>query len=166
MNSYNARQILSSSDFFNLYWNYKIPVDLDIIAKNMNIHVRYVEHIEGDSVEYQLTGRIDNINGLVICSINSTKSSFIQRFTLAHLLGHYICNHGFGFKCNVKSFDKNTLDKRDNEANLVAINILMPEIAVNHLIQKENITDIEELAKWFDVSKIIVKERLKQLNWL
>lgn len=162
----DMQHFLSSSDFFNFYWNYKIPVDLDAIAKNMNIHVRYVEHIEGDSVEYQLTGRIDNINGLVICSINSTKSSLIQRFTLAHLLGHYIRNHGFGFKCNVKSFDKNTLDKFNNEANLVAINILMPEIAVNHLIQKENITDIEELAKWFDVSKTVVKDRLKQLNWL
>lgn len=166
METYGYTTFLIIFRFFNFYWNYKIPVDLDAIAKNMNIHVRYVEHIEGDSVEYQLTGRIDNTNGLVICSINSTKSSFIQRFTLAHLLGHYICNHGFGFKCNVKSFDKNTLDKFNNEANLFAINILMPEIAVNHLIQKENVTDIEELAKWFDVSKTVVKDRLKQLNWL
>ena len=42
----------------------------------------------------------------------------------------------------------------------------MPEVAVNHLIQKENITDIEELVKWFDVSKTMIIDRLKQLNWL
>lgn len=138
----------------DLHWDYTIPVNLDKLVKNMGLHVRYVEHIEGDSPEYKLTGRIDQINGLIVCSINSTQSNLIQRFTsyfvlrtLAHLIGHYICNHGFGFKCNVKSFDvvdyenldmlNTSIDPRNIEANKIAIQILIPEVAVNHLIQKE-----------------------------
>ena len=160
----------------DLYWDYKIPVNLDKLVKNMGLHVRYVEYIEGDSPEYKLTGRIDQINGLIVCSINSTQSNLIQRFTLAHLIGHYICNHGFGFKCNLKSFDvidsknldmfNSIIDPRNIEANKVAIQILMPEVAVNHLIQKENITDIAELTRWFEVSQTMMLDRLKQLDWL
>ena len=56
----------------DLYWDYKIPVNLDKLVKNMGLHVQYVEHIEGDSPEYKLTGRIDQVNGLIICSIHST----------------------------------------------------------------------------------------------
>ena len=59
-----------------------------------------------------------------------------------------------------------TIEPRNIEANKVAIQILMPEVAVNHLIQKENITDIAELTRWFDVSKTMMIERLKQLDWL
>lgn len=65
----------------DLYWDYIIPVNLDKLVQNMGLHVRYVEHIEGDSPEYKLTGRIDQINGLIVCSINSTQSNLIQRFT-------------------------------------------------------------------------------------
>ena len=106
----------------DLYWDYKIPVNLDKLVKNMGLHVRYVEYIEGDSPEYKLTGRIDQINGLIVCSINSTQSNLIQRFTLAHLIGHYICNHGFGFKLDMFN---STIDPRNIEANKVAIQILM-----------------------------------------
>ena len=42
----------------------------------------------------------------------------------------------------------------------------MPEIAVNHLIMKENISDIDELTKWFLVEYDVMFKRLKQLNWL
>lgn len=32
----------------DLYWDYIIPVNLDKLVQNMGLHVRYVEHIEGD----------------------------------------------------------------------------------------------------------------------
>lgn len=59
-----------------------------------------------------------------------------------------------------------SIDPRNIEANKIAIQILIPEVAVNHLIQKENITNIEELTKWFNVSKTMMTCRLKQLDWL
>ena len=48
----------------DLYWDYTIPVNLDKLVKNMGLYVRYVEYIEGNSPEYKLNGRIDQINGL------------------------------------------------------------------------------------------------------
>lgn len=59
-----------------------------------------------------------------------------------------------------------SIDPRNIEANKIAIQILIPEVAVNHLIQKENITDIAELTRWFNVSKTMMTCRLKQLDWL
>ena len=43
---------------------------------------------------------------------------------------------------------------------------LQPQKVKPHLIQKENITDIEELTRWFNVSKTMMTCRLKQLDWL
>lgn len=59
-----------------------------------------------------------------------------------------------------------SIDPRNIEANKIAIQILIPEVAINHLIQKENITDIAELTIWFSVSKTMMLDRLKQLDWL
>ena len=57
-------------------------------------------------------------------------------------------------------------DKTEKQAHQIAYELLMPEIAVNHLIMKENISDIDELTKWFLVEYDVMFKRLKQLNWL
>ena len=150
-----ARRILE------MYWDYKIPVNLEQNANDLGVRVRYAPYLEGGE---DISGRFDLINGQAICSIRSTDSEQRQRFTLAHELGHFALNHGGGFRDNDYSF-KDVYDPREAAANRFAAELIMPEVAVNHLIQKENIKDIYELARWFNVSKPAITYRLRNLGW-
>lgn len=71
----------------------------------------------------------------------------MQRFTLAHELGHYLMNHFDD------CFDKCTLTELDNLANCFARNILVP---VDYLKTR----DIYKLPNYFAVSLAAAEARL------
>lgn len=144
------------------YWDYKIPVDLDEMAQKMGICVRYEQNLEGGN---DISGRYDIINGLHICSVRSTDNQKRQRFTLAHEIGHCVLKHGGGFRSNSASFNSDAPDPRERAANNFALALLIPKVAVDHLINKENIVKVQELSALFDVTKTAMKARLKQLSW-
>lgn len=52
------------------------------------------------------------------------------------------------------------------QATTFAMELIMPKIAVEYLIMKEGITSVIELARIFDVSQVIMRDRLKQLGWV
>lgn len=151
-----ARRILE------LYWDYKIPVDIDAIAQNMGARVRYAAYLEGGD---DISGRFDIINGQAICSVRNTDSRTRQRFTLAHELGHFALNHGGGFRDNSVSFGNSNYDPRETAANAFAAELIMPKVAVDHLIRNENIK-LDELSTWFNVSREAMNYRLIKLGWL
>jgi Zn-dependent peptidase ImmA (M78 family) len=62
------------------------------------------------------------------------------------------------------NFVRNHPDKQEREANEFAMALLMPQIAVEHVILKEGMTNIKEIASLFQVSEVMVLERLKMLN--
>lgn len=65
---------------------------------------------------------------------------------------------------NAASFNFYNLDKRETDANSFAIELIIPELAVNYAFDKRNINSIEELAKLFNVSASAMNYRLKQLG--
>lgn len=69
-------------------------------------------------------------------------------------------------KCGVDCFSTRTLDPKERAANEFALALLMPEGALNRLIEKERITDIGVLAKRFEVAEVAMRARLIQLGWL
>lgn len=166
-----ARRILE------LYWDYNIPVDIEMIAHKMGAQINYatnlsdkvfllVENAAGISQHQDISGRFDIINGQAICSVRNTDTPQRQRFTLAHELGHFALGHGGGFRDNAASFNVGNYDQREVDANAFAAEILMPKKAVDYAIQEKNITDWHELAQLFDVSLPAMKYRLKNLNWI
>lgn len=152
-----ARRILDS------YWDYKIPVDINMIAEKMGAKVQYLKKLEGGD---DISGRFDIINGQAVCSIRDTDTSQRMRFTLAHELGHYALGHGGGFRDNSASFNLNNYDQREVDANAFAAELLMPKRAVDYVIQEKDITDFTQLAMLFDVSTPAMKYRLKKLGWI
>lgn len=145
------------------YWDYKVPVDLDAIARKMGIGVRYEPVLEGGE---DISGRYDIVNGLHICSVRNTDSKERQRFTLAHEIGHCVLEHGGGFRSNSASFNLDAPDPRNRAANRFALALLMPKVAVDHLIGKENIVKVQDLSALFSVTETAMKARLKDLSWL
>ena len=151
-----ARQVLE------LYWDYNIPVNIDKIAEDMGAKVNYLSTLHGGD---DISGRFDIINGEAVCSVRNTDTLERQRFTLAHELGHFALNHGGGFRDNSASFNFYNYDQREVDANAFAGELLMPKIAVDYLIQKENMSDINQLAQSFQVSRPAMSYRLYKLGW-
>lgn len=56
--------------------------------------------------------------------------------------------------------------EKERQANLFAMELLMPSLAVQYCIMELNLTDIEDLALKFDVSERIMQKRFRQLGWL
>ena len=56
------------------------------------------------------------------------------------------------------------LDKRETDANNFAIELIIPELAINYVFDKQNINSIEEFANLFNVSASAMNYRLKQLG--
>lgn len=65
---------------------------------------------------------------------------------------------------NAASFNFYNLDKREMDANNFAIELIIPELAINYAFDKLNIKTIEELAELFNVSSSAMNYRLKQLG--
>ncbi len=66
----------------------------------------------------------------------------------------------------VDNFKLNHHDKQERDANTFAICLLVPELALKHFIFNKKITNITTLAELFQVSEVLITERLKMLNLL
>lgn len=152
-----ARRILE------LYWDYKIPVDIEMIANRMGAEINYQPVLAGGE---DISGRFDIVNGQAICSVRDTDTPQRRRFTLAHELGHFALGHGGGFRDNLASFNSHNYDQREVDANTFAAELLMPKNAIDFAIQKKNINDFYELAQLFNVSVPAMQYRLKKLGWI
>lgn len=152
-----AKQILE------LYWNYKIPVDIESIANRMGATINYQPILAGGS---KILGRFDIVNNQAIISIKNTESIITKRFVIAHELGHFALGHGGGFADDTSEFVPKPSNQQELDANLFALEIIAPKAIIEFLIVKKNITDIEKLATILEISKPIMRYRLSQLNWL
>jgi IrrE N-terminal-like domain len=85
-----------------------------------------------------------------------------QRFTLAHELGHWVCQVREGHEAPVycRAADMTpTIDKAlEREANVFAAELLMPELAVREEFARA--ASAAELATWFGVSEEAMGWRL------
>lgn len=147
----------------DLYWDRSVPVDIDDMARRMGANVHYLPTLDGGD---DISGRFDILNGTPICSVRSTDPRVRQRFTLAHELGHYVLNHGGGFRDNAASFNLHNYDQREVDANKFAAEILMPKLAVNYVIENMGTNSVADLAQLFGVSQQAMTFRLKNLSWL
>jgi len=147
----------------NRFWNGYLPVDVNLIANQLGIEVRFL-----DQNELHLIGQASLENGQRVIYINPTDSLVRQRFTLSHELAHHILNHVTHetpcFRDLRHSFNGDDKSLKERDANRLGAEILMPEYAIRHSIDKENIRTIENLAVKFNVSEQAMYYRLKDLN--
>lgn len=167
------KAIYMAKSVLNRHWNGRFPVDVHEIAHRMGVIVNNSPTGNlnlGDAFHEKLSGRFDIINNQAVCTINSSDSWVRRRFTLAHELGHYVLDHGSGFRDTAYSFEV-TPDYRETEANYFAAELLMPTEYIQNYLQQNNVNidnnwSIREMANFFDVSERAIYVRLEYLGIL
>lgn len=158
----NGYVMQTAQRILDVHWDRNIPINVDDIAQKMNVEVYYLPKLAGGD---DISGRFDIVNGIPTCYIRNTDVEQRQRFTLAHELGHFVLNHGGGFRDNSASFNIYNYDQREIDANAFAAELLMPKLAIDYVIEKlKNIHSIDEFARLFNVSIPAMTYRLKNLG--
>lgn len=132
---------------------------LDKIAELHHITVRYEELPSTQS------GYIRSNGDDYTIGINAKHHPKRQRFTLGHELGHYFLHRGK----NVE-FEDEIMYRIENSssieyaANEFAARLLIPQDRLEERI-KEGMTDLKELADYFEVSIEAMRYRVLSLNY-
>ena len=98
--------------------------------------------------------------------INKVHGKTRQRFSIAHELGHFVYHKDDENEFVDTTFFRGmTSGNKEYTANKFASELLMPEEQVRHLIDKENVRSVAELAARFGVSSAAMLYRVKELNY-
>lgn len=152
---------------------YTLPIDVEKIAKNLDIELSYKDF--DDSISGVLVTAGSNKSAIVI---NGKHPLNRKRFSIAHELSHYLLHRNVAdvFVDDVKAYfrdGKSSKGELRNEiqANQLAAELLMPEELIKNELSVENIDIHDEdfftnLANKFMVSNQALLLRLKKLNYL
>lgn len=142
-------------------WDFSIPVRLDIAKPS---HCRF----EVASLRGNIVGLITpESGGRYKLSVSSDELEMVQNFTKAYLLAEAI----------VYKPKKEVVVTRDNfhptpskfrvsHCQRLAMAYLMPKLALDYLILKQNYTDLGKLSIELNVSEMALHTRLQLLGWI
>ncbi len=157
-----ARELLER--YYRHFPDAELPVPIDAIA--VDLLGLSVEEEDGLEVSGMLLPIEEQIwlNGR-----EARQSSGRRRFTLAHELGHWICQYQQGRiaprYCRTEMIGVGAGRSLEREANEFAAELLMPEA----LVRREALLfrlNIHALSRRFEVSPPAMKVRLRQLSLL
>lgn len=144
--------------------------DFNVFQINTNVvklaNLLHMNVIPATFKDDSIAGLLKFENGQVNIYVNEYQSVNRQRFTIAHEIGHFILHKDFikGQKINAfyrKDFD-NFSDPIEQQANLFAANLLMPEKVIKNLWETYKSTSY--LANILKVSEQAVNIRLITLG--
>ena len=92
--------------------------------------------------------------GYYIIFYNNSEPAYRVRFSIAHEFSHYI----FGHKMNLDETDP-LYHKQETEANCFAAQLLMPEQIIRMAIKRNQLMNINNIMKFFDVSEEAAQKR-------
>ena len=136
------------------HWDYQTPVDIKAMVAGAGLTVSCF------SGEQDCVARV---SGTTIF-IDNSESEIVLRYALAHAAFYALK------RTNTDVFRRDFLSSRCEhlvmQANHFALNIIMPEQAMNFFMLKKKISRIEKLALTFNCSTVAVKQRLRILGYL
>ncbi|KUP25799.1 ImmA/IrrE family metallo-endopeptidase [Paenibacillus sp. DMB5] len=152
------------------------PINVESIAKNLNIDIQY-EPFDG-----QLSGVLirDSQTSTYVIGVNDKHKKNRQRFTIAHEIGHFLLHKGHETHIDTaitvnfrNSISSNGLRSEEIEANAFAAALLMPEELLEEYINENydgyidynDDEQIKTMADAFGVSTQALMIRLGKLNW-
>ena len=143
--------------------NRQIPVPVLDIAKNKRIDVKEYGFQDNESISGVLLQIDDGSWGILINENHTPKR---QRFTIAHEIGHFLLHEKPVIDNDIRAYYRAPLDESTNpeweqEANLFAANLLMPEREVKDIY--EEYESIEDTARFFGVSISAMAYRLENI---
>ena len=174
-------------------WDRNVPVDIDKILAHYNFVVNYIPNKLAikDKCNYMVEisyglNRLRKIN----VNANPTKDAIRNKKLINIALAYMLIEYFRADEEYIRKFILKYPKARDyaefthnefwfSEVNLIkqkgctcevyfklALKILMPETAVDYVINKKNIKSLKELSDLFLVEEHFVKLRLKSLGWL
>lgn len=148
--------LAQAQHFLDCYWNFSVPVPIHHMAVNNGIVVQHKTLTNG------LIAQTNNKNHILI---DIHQPLIVQRFALAHQIGHIWLGHGDNLTETKDNFSKNCSIKIETDANQFAMAVLMPSEAIEHCIHHEQLT-VQEMANKFKISSLAMETRLQQLGFL
>jgi len=136
------------------------PLDVTSLTQKLGISMRMEPMIgeESGSLKKDKFGKW-------IMTINSLHHPHRQRFTIAHELGHYIKHTILTENFIDTTFFRNEeSNQMEHEANKFAAELLMPQVLFEKYITEVS-KQVEDVAKYFQVSSMAVRIRAKQLGY-
>lgn len=110
-----------------LQWCESPPVDLDAVARRLDVEIRRMD------LEPDVSGILYRTPERRVIVVNAAQSLARQRFSIAHEIGHLLLHRGeavhvdAGFKVNLRDARSSSAeDVEEVEANAFAANLLMP----------------------------------------
>lgn len=138
-------------DARNLAWNillkynlYSFPIDATKLANKLNIEIYETKDLPNDIYAFNTTKN----NKKIICYKDSGNIN-INRFTIAHELGHILLNH-----------DNNIKEYKEEQANIFASRLLCPLCLIAHF----NFNKIHQITEFFGISEEFATIRLNRFN--
>jgi len=135
------------------------PVDLEGLAAKLGLAVEYAELPSGLSAQLRREGPV------YVIRINRRHTAPRQRFTLAHMIAHYLLHRDLiGEGIEDDALYRSGLGPAfESEANRLAAELLMPAELVRRL-HRSGLRSAEALAAAFQVSEEAMRIRLEQLG--
>lgn len=140
-----------------------IPLNVEKIADALGIGVEFLSF---PSDEEDLSGKLfhDVQSGKWRIHVNAQHHPNRQRYTIAHEIAHFFLHRHLQDVFEDKIFFRGgEATKEEYQANEFASALLMPESAFRREIKSGKV-DVEELAKFFQVSTLALRLRAKNLG--
>lgn len=139
--------------------NNETAVDITYMAKKLGLNV-YSASFEDNAI----SGYIKIEDGKQNIYVNNTHSIQRQRFTVAHEIAHFILHrHLLEQNRGTPMFRGGDSSIAEQEANRLAVAILMPQTKVREMYQNQKKT-IQEMAELFWVSYGAMANRISSLG--
>ena len=167
----NKKIEASTVDVLNRFNLMKAPIDVEILAKKLNIS------IEHQDLDDSVSGFLVKKDGKNIIGLNEHHHAVRKRFTISHEIGHFnlhvdtplfvdFYKGSMLYRTNHKKQDY----KMEKEANSYAAALLMPQVLISTEISKmsddmDYDTKLLELSRKFEVSQQAMDFRLKTLGY-
>jgi Zn-dependent peptidase ImmA (M78 family) len=142
------------------------PVDLVDVARHLGLQIRYCD---SSGFEGALVCSKENRVGTVLVK-SSIRELGRRKFTIAHEIAHYVLpHHGpSGSVCNARDVEswEGSLSKEEQEANVFAGELLIPEALVDAVVSKRKpkFDTVRGLSEKFETSLTAAGYRLMQLT--
>lgn len=150
----------SAATILDKFWNNSIPVNPITIAESLGIEVYKNETLT------DIDGAFLVNDGIPTIIYRPTGNRRRDKFTIAHEIGHYCLQHGPRHRDSPKNFFANNLTPIERAANKFAGELLMPKNAVDYAVKISNISTVNEMSEYFDVSNSAMRIRLQQMGYL
>jgi Zn-dependent peptidase ImmA (M78 family) len=136
------------------------PVNVELIADFLGLTILR------EKMDDDLSGYLERRGSRWVIGVNMLHHEVRQRFSIAHEIAHYVLHRTSKDKFVDVTFARRSAvrDSREKEADAFASQLLMPKAQLRSIVLDKT-DDINDLAKYFQVSALAMRFRLLGLGY-